>query len=77
VSTPASGGVVDLLRGQPGAWIAPEIDADALAATLLAALAALESGARFQHCFVDQFGLENAIHSYEAAIDAVLQEGRH
>ena len=47
VATPASGGVVDLLRGRPGAWLAPEISSKALAATLVAALEALRPGERF------------------------------
>ena len=38
VAMPASGGVVELLRDQPGVWLAPEISAEALAASLLAAL---------------------------------------
>ncbi len=47
VATPASGGVVDLLRGRPGAWVAPEISAEALAATIIAALEAIRPGERF------------------------------
>jgi hypothetical protein len=35
---PSSGGVVDLLRNRPGAWLAAEISASALAESLLAAL---------------------------------------
>ncbi len=46
VATPASGGVVDLLRGRPGAWLAPEISAEALATTILAALDAIRLGER-------------------------------
>jgi glycosyltransferase involved in cell wall biosynthesis len=51
VALPASGGVADLLRGQPGAWLAPEISSEALAATLLAALGAIRPGERFCHAF--------------------------
>jgi glycosyltransferase involved in cell wall biosynthesis len=47
VATPASGGVVDLLRGRPGAWIARRASASALASALLTALCALEPGQRF------------------------------
>jgi glycosyltransferase involved in cell wall biosynthesis len=47
VALPSSGGVVDLLRDRPGAWIAAEISAEALAASLLEALAALHPGERF------------------------------
>jgi glycosyltransferase involved in cell wall biosynthesis len=51
VATPASGGVVDLLRDRPGAWLAPEISAEALATTILSALDAIRPGERFCHPF--------------------------
>lgn len=41
VALPSSGGVVDLLTNRPGAWLASEISAAALAESLLAALRAL------------------------------------
>lgn len=41
VALPSSGGVVDLLRDRPDAWLAPEISASALADTLLTALRVL------------------------------------
>lgn len=49
VATPASEGIVDLLRGQPGAWLAPECTAEALAETLIAALESIRPGDRFRH----------------------------
>ena len=52
VATPACGGVVDLLRGRPGAWLAPEISAEALAATIVAALKTIRPGVRFSHDFL-------------------------
>ncbi len=52
VALPASGGVVDLLRSCPGAWIAPEISAVSLAGALTEALLALKPGMRFRHPFV-------------------------
>jgi glycosyltransferase involved in cell wall biosynthesis len=51
VSTPASGGVVDLLTGRPGAWLANEISANALTHALELALENLHSGDRFHHGF--------------------------
>jgi glycosyltransferase involved in cell wall biosynthesis len=51
VATPASGGVVDLLSGRPGAWLAPEISAEALAATIVAALETVKPGERFSQTF--------------------------
>src|SRR3984957_6354819 len=50
-ATPASGGVVDLLRGQPGAWVATEITAAALAVTIITALETVRPGQRFSHSF--------------------------
>jgi glycosyltransferase involved in cell wall biosynthesis len=49
VALPASGGVTDLLRDRPGAWLAAEVSAQALAATLLAALDTIRPGERFCH----------------------------
>ncbi|MGA3070342.1 MAG: glycosyltransferase [Terracidiphilus sp.] len=72
VALPASEGVVDLLRGQPGAWLAREVSADALATSLLEALQSLSPGQRFDHRFIDPFRIDRAIHSYEGLIDAVL-----
>jgi glycosyltransferase involved in cell wall biosynthesis len=51
VSTPASGGVVDLLTGRPGAWLATEVSAGALTNALEKALEDLQPGARFRHGF--------------------------
>jgi glycosyltransferase involved in cell wall biosynthesis len=51
VALPSSGGVVDLLRGRAGAWLAPQISTSALAATLLTAMQALRPGQRFQYSF--------------------------
>ena len=56
VALPASGGIVDLLRGQPGAWLAPEISSQALATSLLAALDDLRPGERFCHAFFPSSG---------------------
>jgi glycosyltransferase involved in cell wall biosynthesis len=47
VATPASSGVVDLLRGRPGIWLAREASVTALATALLKALETLSPGQRF------------------------------
>jgi len=52
VATRASGGVADLLRGQPGAWLAPEISSEALAATLVNALEVITPGMRLHYAFI-------------------------
>jgi glycosyltransferase involved in cell wall biosynthesis len=72
VALPASGGVSDLLREQPGAWLATEVSAQALAVTLLAALQALRPGERFAHPFIETFRLGRVLHAYESLIDTVL-----
>jgi len=74
VALPASEGVADLLRGQPGAWLASESTSGALAASLLAALDALRPGERFAHPFMQQFSYARAIRAYEELIDATLSE---
>jgi len=51
VALPASGGVVDLLSGCSGAWLAPSISASVLAGTLLEALHAIKPGQRFEYPF--------------------------
>ncbi len=76
IATPASGGVVDLLRGQPGAWLAETISADALAQALSAALQSLTPGDRFAHPWIDAFSLGRAIAAYEFVIDEMLEQGR-
>lgn len=72
VSTPSSGGIVQLLRGQEGAWLTDGISARALAASLSTALRELEPGQRFPHPWVEEFRLERAVHAYEQMIDTVL-----
>jgi glycosyltransferase involved in cell wall biosynthesis len=72
VALPASKGIVDLLRDQPGAWLAREVSAQALAATLLTALQALQPGQRFPHPVIEEFRIERAIQAYEQLIDEAL-----
>jgi glycosyltransferase involved in cell wall biosynthesis len=61
VATPASGGVVDLFRGRPGAWITSEISAASLAGTLIEALEALGPGRqRFDHALFGRAGARAA-----------------
>ena len=72
IALPASQGVVELLRDQPGAWLAQEISSTALAGTLLTALEVLRPGERFAHAFVEKFRIDRAIHAYEELIDTVL-----
>jgi len=76
VSTPASGGVVALLRDQPGCWLASGASAAELTVSLQAALGVLKPGQCFPHPFIEAFRLERAVGAYADLIDAVLREGR-
>jgi glycosyltransferase involved in cell wall biosynthesis len=72
VAMPASVGLVELLEGQPGVWLAHEITAEALAASLLAALRTLRQAERFAHPFVEEFRLDRAIPAFERLIDQTI-----
>jgi glycosyltransferase involved in cell wall biosynthesis len=61
VATPASGGVVDLLRGRPGTWLAKATTAESLAEALTEALEALgPQRQRFDHVLFSQAGERSA-----------------
>jgi glycosyltransferase involved in cell wall biosynthesis len=72
VATPASGGIVDLLGGQPGTWLTSEISAAALATAIEEALSSLQPAQRFPHEFLEPFALGSAIRAYEDLIDRTL-----
>ncbi len=72
ITTPACGGLVELVQGQPGVWVADAISAPALECALTAAFTAIAPGQRFAHPWIHAFGLEPAIASYETVIDHVL-----
>lgn len=72
VALPASGGLVEMLHGQSGAWLAPEISSTALTDSLLTALELLRLGERFAHSFIEEFRIDRAIPAYENLIDAAL-----
>jgi len=74
VATPAEGGVVELLRGQAGCWLAAEVSVEALTASLLVAISNLQPEERFAHRFIEPFRMENAVRSYAELIDTVLSE---
>lgn len=74
VALPASVGLVDLLRDQPGVWLAREISSASLASSLVEALEVLRPGERFPHVFIEEFRMKRAIQAYEDLIDLVLKE---
>lgn len=51
VAMPASEGIRELLRGQPGAWVAADNSAEALAVAMISALETLRPGDRFLRPF--------------------------
>ena len=51
VATPASGGIVDMLRNRQKSWLTPEITTASLASTLLKSLEELNAGQRFHRAF--------------------------
>lgn len=72
VALPASGSVVDFLAECPGAWVASQISAPALAEALLRALREFKAGQRFERPCLD--ACTQAVHAYEALIDAQRTE---
>jgi glycosyltransferase involved in cell wall biosynthesis len=74
VATPASQGLVELLRHQPGVWLAEEVTAPALSVALLHALHQLSRAQRFPHPFLEPFKFQRAIDAYENLIDTTLRE---
>jgi len=72
VSTPASDGLVELIREQPGVWLVSATIVEALAHTLTRALDALAPGQRFQHGFMAPYRLDSAISAWEALFDRFL-----
>jgi len=73
VATPCCTGVTGLIKGAPGVWCAPAITHEALAETILTALANLDSfpnsQTRFQHAFLAPFELPSAIAAYVSLLE--------
>jgi glycosyltransferase involved in cell wall biosynthesis len=68
VLTPCSPGILDLLSGQPGTWLADSITSQALSDALQTALAELhliQPPVRYPHSFLAPFDLPVAIPAYE------------
>jgi glycosyltransferase involved in cell wall biosynthesis len=74
VATGASEGLLDLLRGDPGVWLAADISAEAIAKALEDALESLEAGSRFSHAWVEAYSKDLAIAAYESFIDESLAD---
>jgi glycosyltransferase involved in cell wall biosynthesis len=74
VALPASQGLVSLLSGRPGVWLASEMSAHALEVALSDALQSIQPGQRFPHPWIEAFDQDKAIFAHENLIDAVLLE---
>ncbi len=73
VASPCSEGLVHLLRGKRGSWLAEDVTAPALTRALLAALGSIRPGQRFPHSWIESFYIDRAIRSYERLIDQTLR----
>lgn len=73
VALPSSEGVAQLLDGKRGAWVADKVSSKALTSVLLGALQSIDSGQRFDHCWVEPFCLDRAVQGYETLIDNTLR----
>ena len=74
IATPASDGVVDLLRGQPGVWLADDISASSIARAVESALLQLPPDCRFPHDWINAFSKDRAIAAYQSFLDESLAE---
>jgi glycosyltransferase involved in cell wall biosynthesis len=72
VTSPCSDGVVHLLKGRRGVWLASDHSTRALTGALLAALDGIRPGQRFPHAWIEDFHMDCAIRSYERMIDETL-----
>jgi glycosyltransferase involved in cell wall biosynthesis len=72
VTTPALGGVAELLSGHPGTWLTRDVSTAAITETLNAALESLTPGERFSHSWLDDYRMENALPRFESLIDEVM-----
>jgi glycosyltransferase involved in cell wall biosynthesis len=74
VALPASQGLVTLLSGHPGIWLAKEISAIGLEMALCDALTSIQPGQLFEHAWIEAFDQNKAISAHEDLIEAVLLE---
>ncbi len=72
VATPAAGGMVELLRGREGVWLAEDTTAEALAKALKHALLELKQEQRFPHPWIEEFRMERVAAAYEQLLHEAL-----
>src|SRR6185437_13681094 len=61
IALPASAGLVALIKGQSGVWLAAEVSAAALRNALSEAVQAIPSTPRFRHSWIEPFDRKRAI----------------
>jgi len=69
VATRASAGLVSLIEGEPGVWLARETSAAAISQALQHAIETAQSHSRFAHPWVEPFRMDAALAQYEALIE--------
>jgi glycosyltransferase involved in cell wall biosynthesis len=69
VCTPASKGLVDLVAGQKGVWLASEVSKETLQVAIESALHSIVPGHRYEHDWIEAFDIRHSIPAYEAVID--------
>jgi glycosyltransferase involved in cell wall biosynthesis len=74
IALPASAGLVALITGQSGVWLATEISAAALRNALSEAVESIPSTPRFRHSWIEPFDRRRAIPAYQDMIEAVFEE---
>ena len=72
VTTRASAGLVELVNGREGVWLAGETSADGIAHAMTQALRAANPQQRFAHPWVNAFRMDEAVAQYEALIEEQL-----
>jgi glycosyltransferase involved in cell wall biosynthesis len=73
VSTPASGGLANLVAGREGVWLASEVSTEALRAAVESALQEIVPGRRYEHSWIEPFDVGHSIPAYEAMIDHCVE----
>lgn len=69
VATPASAGLVELLQGRPGVWLARDTTPGAISHALRQAIDAARHQPRFAHEWIEPFRIDAALPRYQALIE--------
>jgi glycosyltransferase involved in cell wall biosynthesis len=76
VSTPSSGGVVDLVQDAPGAWLSEATTAESLAEAICKAVGTLApppaASLRLEHAFLGPFESGNAVAGYASLFESMV-----